>query len=155
MPGQVVSVGGKVAEYVRNNPGSSAVAVTMVAVAGIWYAASQEAAAEMNENNGHANADEDIEVVEEQKHCEADEEPSREPQVSKAFFDDAGHTGMVVTKEQRIAVLGECVICCDEPANLMLMPCLHRTCCADCFSGNDLRSCPLCREEITQSVVMA
>lgn len=56
-------------------------------------------------------------------------------------------------------VLGECKLCLDKSADCLLVPCLHRMCCSDCFgqlmekqcvSGQPL--CPLCRIPIQMGI---
>jgi hypothetical protein len=49
---------------------------------------------------------------------------------------------------------GECGICQERPANIIIKPCRHLTCCEPCF--NNLRQdahgnvpCPMCREPVT------
>lgn len=43
-----------------------------------------------------------------------------------------------------------CVVCLDNPRNVLLMPCAHMVLCRDC--AVNLRDCPTCRAKIRQQV---
>ena len=45
-----------------------------------------------------------------------------------------------------------CVICQEEQKSVLLMPCRHLCCCKVCSRRQELKSCPLCRKEITQKI---
>ncbi|XP_041428204.1 E3 ubiquitin-protein ligase LRSAM1 isoform X2 [Xenopus laevis] len=42
----------------------------------------------------------------------------------------------------------ECVVCMEQEAHIIFLPCGHVCCCTTC--GNALHTCPLCRRDITQ-----
>ncbi|XP_047910432.2 E3 ubiquitin-protein ligase LRSAM1 isoform X1 [Anser cygnoides] len=44
----------------------------------------------------------------------------------------------------------ECVVCMEQEAQTVFLPCGHVCCCQTC--GKQLRACPLCRKDITQHV---
>ncbi|XP_075435287.1 E3 ubiquitin-protein ligase LRSAM1 isoform X1 [Ascaphus truei] len=44
----------------------------------------------------------------------------------------------------------ECVVCMEQEAHIIFFTCGHVCCCASC--GDALRTCPLCRKDITQRI---
>lgn len=48
--------------------------------------------------------------------------------------------------EQRNQIKVECLICFDQPRNIVLIPCGHICVCSNC--SGDLKICPMCREII-------
>ena len=47
-----------------------------------------------------------------------------------------------------------CVICQVEPKTILLMPCRHLCVCKQCSTNEKLESCPLCRQSISEKMVV-
>lgn len=45
-----------------------------------------------------------------------------------------------------------CVVCMDNLANLVCLPCKHLALCIDCGSQENLRTCPICRADLIQKM---
>jgi len=81
----------------------------------------------------------DIEIIE-KKNRMAYEKIMAAKEILKKKLDDEEH-------ENRM-----CVICQEEQKSVLLMPCRHLCCCKACSRRQELKSCPLCRKEITQKI---
>jgi len=46
-----------------------------------------------------------------------------------------------------------CVICMDEPANMVIIPCGHMVMCQNCCH-NDITFCPMCRKSFTKDQLL-
>lgn len=40
-----------------------------------------------------------------------------------------------------------CIICCEKPRSILPLPCLHLSCCKQCFELLTKNECPICRNE--------
>ena len=47
-----------------------------------------------------------------------------------------------------------CIICCDLPKSVLLMPCKHLCMCEVCGNNEQLRVCPVCRTAIAGRIIV-
>ena len=90
--------------------------------------------------------------------------PSLSPTAASSTTTNAGST-QSVTVEQEMYALREkvraleqaeqrqCVICLENPKNVVLSPCNHLCICEDC-SAHVVRTCPICRSTIKKKTVV-
>ena len=52
------------------------------------------------------------------------------------------------TAKRKVVLDKSCLVCYNNPCNLVILPCKHLIICAECFQQMD--RCPLCRKEIEQ-----
>ena len=45
-----------------------------------------------------------------------------------------------------------CVICCDLPKAVVLMPCRHLCLCEPCSKNKKVKQCPICRKQISDRI---
>ena len=45
-----------------------------------------------------------------------------------------------------------CVVCFAEKKNVLMMPCRHICVCATCAASNLFKLCPICREEVIETM---
>lgn len=60
----------------------------------------------------------------------------------------------VSTLERSYTNIDICAICLDRPRGVVYLPCRHFITCERCFNMSRLRSCPLCRSPIIDTVVV-
>jgi len=57
----------------------------------------------------------------------------------------------------KIFEVEECIICYSETPNIILVPCGHLCCCAECYkalqTGGNAKSCPICRRKVDTTCV--
>lgn len=56
--------------------------------------------------------------------------------------------------EQSFINIDACVICLDRPREIVYLPCRHFVICEKCFTASQLRTCPLCRSPIIDTIVV-
>jgi hypothetical protein len=56
--------------------------------------------------------------------------------------------------QERHTSPGVCVVCMDNLANVVCMPCRHGALCSECAELDEVKTCPVCREEVAEKLVI-
>ena len=48
----------------------------------------------------------------------------------------------------------QCVICLNNPSNILYNPCLHVCACSQCNDKGEFKKCPYCREKIKETITI-
>jgi hypothetical protein len=70
------------------------------------------------------------------------------------------HLNMLQDKSKMILPflneVNECVVCCDNKACVMFLPCLHNLICLDCFekssASRSILNCPICKAQVNHKI---
>jgi len=70
---------------------------------------------------------------------------------SVLFFEHAGRW-LGQAEMQQVETRRACVICCERPKTVVLLPCRHLSSCPSCSLA--LASCPLCRAAVASTITI-
>lgn len=71
-------------------------------------------------------------------------------EIRKPTRENLGELEKVQQELNNLEIEQQCVVCCDAPRSVVLIPCKHLAVCADC--SKLLKDCPVCRTKIQTAI---
>ena len=67
--------------------------------------------------------------------------------------DDSEEEGGIFLPAKKAISEAECIVCFENPPNIIYLDCFHRCVCASCDCRGEFRKCPLCRTRIKKQKI--